>query len=472
MKICVCFKIVNDYEDMDSRIWNEKEIREGNNRSTAFSYSRKVYSYYDEAALETALRYKEELEESGKTVHLTALTYGNGPRSLFTRLYAIGFDTVVRIREDPDMINNPMLKNSDLSLYKPSHTGAVLSSYLINFSFDFILMGKMAEPLSSGLVPAHVASRLGIPLIENVAALHYDPANDRTILTSSHYNTVEMTEEIYRIISDPPVVLSISDVAYPYLRSYTLKQRREALKKAVIEWSFDKSVSEENPFSSIILIPKDIPKQQCNYLKVMGGTSWRKLLFESIFSLMQDSESTASKSNAESESSYTRRNVFSGHMEAIFRPDELIKPGNIIPYQGTILSSEFHQESKDIANQDILFIAGRGIGSRKNYETLKRLGKNLDIPVACSRPIAMNGWEHFSKVIGISGKILQAKVVITIGISGSSAFMAGLEKTKHIIAVNNDPEAPIFRYAKTGFLCDCIRFIEELSPEEKGCNNP
>ncbi|MDR1126963.1 MAG: FAD-binding protein [Treponema sp.] len=113
----------------------------------------------------------------------------------------------------------------------------------------------------------------------------------------------------------------------------------------------------------------------------------------------------------------------------------------------------------------LLFIAGRGVGSKGACERLRRVAGRFGAPLGFSRPAALNGWGEISEIIGQSGIRTGAKRCVAVGISGAAAFMAGIDPAATLIAVNPDKNAPIFHYADIGITTHAEEFIAALEKE-------
>ncbi len=123
----------------------------------------------------------------------------------------------------------------------------------------------------------------------------------------------------------------------------------------------------------------------------------------------------------------------------------------------------------DLESAPVVFVGGRGLRSAENFRRLFALAEKIGAACGCTRPVAMAGWADFSRVVGISGVSLHAKVCVAFGVSGSAAFLCGTEQTGRLVAVNSDKNAPIFLSADTGILGDCMSIIEALEKgEEEG----
>jgi len=109
---------------------------------------------------------------------------------------------------------------------------------------------------------------------------------------------------------------------------------------------------------------------------------------------------------------------------------------------------------KKLEAADVIICGGRGIGSGENFAILQELASLLNAAVGSSRPPCDLGWVPSELQIGLSGRIVAPALYIAIGISGSSAHLAGCSNSKNIIAINTDREATIFSVAHYGIVGD------------------
>lgn len=107
----------------------------------------------------------------------------------------------------------------------------------------------------------------------------------------------------------------------------------------------------------------------------------------------------------------------------------------------------------DIAEADIVVGIGRGVQTREDFRLMQELAASIGAPVGGSRPAVDAGWLGFEQQIGQTGRIISPEVYLAAGISGAQQHISGVEKAK-IIAINNDPQAPILRLADLGAVGD------------------
>jgi len=116
----------------------------------------------------------------------------------------------------------------------------------------------------------------------------------------------------------------------------------------------------------------------------------------------------------------------------------------------------------DIGEAEFIVSAGRGIEEEENLELIEELAAALDATVAASRPIVDNGWLPKNRQVGQSGKVVTPTVYLAIGISGAVQHVAGMKGADTIIAINTDPDAPIFDIADYGVVGDLFEVVPEL----------
>lgn len=117
----------------------------------------------------------------------------------------------------------------------------------------------------------------------------------------------------------------------------------------------------------------------------------------------------------------------------------------------------------DITKEEILVSVGRGIQNQDNLELAQELADALGGVLVASRPIVDQGWLPTSRLVGKSGKKVKAKLYLALGISGAPEHVEALGDSEVIIAVNTDPEAPIFGIARFGTTVDLLDLAPALT---------
>jgi electron transfer flavoprotein alpha subunit len=116
----------------------------------------------------------------------------------------------------------------------------------------------------------------------------------------------------------------------------------------------------------------------------------------------------------------------------------------------------------DITKADFLLSIGRGVEDEDQISELERLAEAMGATLSASRPLVDAGWVSAARQVGQSGKTVTPKVYLALGISGAVQHLAGMSKAQTIIAVNSDPEAPIFGVAQYGAVADMFEVAAEL----------
>jgi electron transfer flavoprotein alpha subunit len=120
----------------------------------------------------------------------------------------------------------------------------------------------------------------------------------------------------------------------------------------------------------------------------------------------------------------------------------------------------------DIGKAEFILSVGRAVQEEKNLPRFAELAERLGATLGCSRPIADSGWLPKARQVGLSGTIAaNCKLYIAFGISGAVQHLAGMKHVETIIAINKDPEAPIFNVAHYGATVDIFELADALEKE-------
>lgn len=123
------------------------------------------------------------------------------------------------------------------------------------------------------------------------------------------------------------------------------------------------------------------------------------------------------------------------------------------------------KQAVDLTKADVIVAIGRGIKSQENIALAEKLAEALGGDIAASRPICDAEWLPIDRQIGSSGQTVAPKLYIALGISGAIQHLVGMKNSGTIVAVNKDPEAPIFDIADYGIVGDIFEVIPVLTEE-------
>jgi electron transfer flavoprotein alpha subunit len=161
----------------------------------------------------------------------------------------------------------------------------------------------------------------------------------------------------------------------------------------------------------------------------------------------------------------TRPNVFPAEADASasVAQVEALEMGEVAPRAKVLAVETSESKEIDVAEADIIVSGGRGIKGPENWPVIRDLQEALGAALGASRAVVDAGWIDHQHQVGQTGKVVSPTLYVACGISGAIQHLAGMGTSKVIVAINKDPEAPIFKVATYGIVGDIFPIVPEIA---------
>ena len=141
---------------------------------------------------------------------------------------------------------------------------------------------------------------------------------------------------------------------------------------------------------------------------------------------------------------------------------DLITSSFQIPTTVSLLETKKNEGELSLADAEKVVSGGRGLKGPENWGMIEELAKALGAATACSRPVADSNWRPHHEHVGQTGLAISPNLYIAVGISGAIQHLAGVNRSKTIVVINNDPEAPFFKAADYGIVGDAFQVMPKI----------
>jgi len=146
--------------------------------------------------------------------------------------------------------------------------------------------------------------------------------------------------------------------------------------------------------------------------------------------------------------------------------ETVVPPIDEADLRATIMGTAVHEAgSKALAAAERIVTGGRGLGKPEHFSLIEELARELDAAVGASGAAVGAGWRSHEDQVGSTGHTVAPRLYLAVGVSGAPQHLVGMQGAEYIVAINRDPDAPIFRSATFGIVGDLFEVVPAIIAE-------